>query len=215
MDYGVEWIKKTSLSPDSWVQMAFQLAYFKIYKKTCATYETGHTRLFRNGRTETIRSCSKESATWVSAMLDSSASKETKMNLLRDAINSHKDFMGKCLKGLGCDRHLLGLRILATEALQKGEIKDMPAIFKDPAYAKSTTFLLSTSSMGNSEGYYRGGFGCFLPGGYGICYQLWNHSMHFSLVARRVKETSCITFEKALGESLNEMKELFQFPSKI
>lgn len=39
MDYGVEWIKKTSLSPDSWVQMAFQLAYFKIYKKTCATYE--------------------------------------------------------------------------------------------------------------------------------------------------------------------------------
>lgn len=214
--YGTELIKKMGLSPDSFVQMAMQLAFFKIHKKTGATYETGHTRLFWHGRTETVRSCSKESAEWTKAMQDPSVSKETKIQLLKTAIDSHKDYMGKVLQGKGCDRHFLGLRILAGEAIQKGEIPDMPAIFKDPAFSKSSSFLLSTSSMGNSEGYYVGGFGCFLPGSYGICYQPWKNSLHFSVTSRRqTKETNSLQFEQALTESLDDIRNLFDLPSKL
>lgn len=78
-------------------------------------------------------------------MLDPNVSKETRAQLLKEAINSHKNYMNKATRGMACDRHLLGLRILAAEAMQKGEITDMPSIFKDPAYAKSTTWYLSTS----------------------------------------------------------------------
>lgn len=37
--YGVDYIKKLGFSPDSYIQMGFQLAYYKMFKKPCATYE--------------------------------------------------------------------------------------------------------------------------------------------------------------------------------
>lgn len=36
------------------------------------TYEASMTRLYRDGRTETVRSCSIESSAWVKAMEDPS-----------------------------------------------------------------------------------------------------------------------------------------------
>ena len=49
-------------SPDSFIQMVIQTAYFRDTGGEFAlTYEAAMTRLFRNGRTETIRSVSKES----------------------------------------------------------------------------------------------------------------------------------------------------------
>lgn len=38
--------------------------------KFCLTYEASMTRLFREGRTETVRSCSSESCNFVLAMVD-------------------------------------------------------------------------------------------------------------------------------------------------
>lgn len=69
--------------------------------------------------------------------------------------------------------------------------------------------------MGNSEGYYVGGFGCYLPGSVGVCYQPWNTSMHFSIVTRRQPGPAAFSFEQALTESFNEMKDLFPVPSKL
>jgi carnitine O-acetyltransferase len=51
-------------------------------------------------------------------------------------------FTQDCIKAKGCDRHLLGLRILA---MQSGGA--MPSIFTDPMYAKSTKWRLSTSTV--------------------------------------------------------------------
>lgn len=43
---------------------------FQDKKKFCLTYEASMTRLFREGRTETVRSCSIESCNFVRAMMD-------------------------------------------------------------------------------------------------------------------------------------------------
>lgn len=59
---------------DAYVQMSIQLAYYKIHKSFTATYETALTRMFKNGRTEAIRSFTKDSRAWVLAMSDSSTS---------------------------------------------------------------------------------------------------------------------------------------------
>jgi len=40
------------VSPDGYVQMAFQLAYYTMYDKLVLTYESAHTRQFAHGRTE-------------------------------------------------------------------------------------------------------------------------------------------------------------------
>jgi carnitine O-acetyltransferase len=48
--------------------MAIQLAWFRQVGTVVSTYETGLTRLFKHGRTETIRTLSSESYAWVKAM---------------------------------------------------------------------------------------------------------------------------------------------------
>ena len=63
-------MKKCNLSPDAYIQMALQLAYFRDAEKFCLTYESSMTRLFREGRTETVRSCTMESSAWARSMDD-------------------------------------------------------------------------------------------------------------------------------------------------
>jgi hypothetical protein len=47
--------RRFSITPDFFMQMAIQLAYFRLHKEVVATYETAHLRLFYHGRTETGR----------------------------------------------------------------------------------------------------------------------------------------------------------------
>lgn len=66
--FGKGLMKKCRVSPDAFIQMALQLAYFRDAGKFSLTYEASMTRLFREGRTETVRPCTIESAAWVKAM---------------------------------------------------------------------------------------------------------------------------------------------------
>ena len=59
-----------SFSPDAFIQMAMQLAYFKDQGRFDLTYESSMTRLFREGRTETVRACTQESCDFARAMVD-------------------------------------------------------------------------------------------------------------------------------------------------
>lgn len=90
-DYGKNFIKAQKLSPDSFVQMAIQLAFYKLHKQPGAHYESAQTRIYVHGRTETIRSCSKESIAFAKAMCESTNDQD-KLLKLRAAINSHKDY---------------------------------------------------------------------------------------------------------------------------
>ena len=68
--FGKGLIKKCKVSPDSFIQMALQLAYYRDQGRHHLTYEASMTRLFREGRTETVRSCSIESSEWVKSMMN-------------------------------------------------------------------------------------------------------------------------------------------------
>jgi hypothetical protein len=69
-EYGKGFIKKLRISPDAFLQMALQFTYYRNQGYFSLTYEASMTRLFREGRTETVRSCTKESSDFVQAMLD-------------------------------------------------------------------------------------------------------------------------------------------------
>lgn len=47
-------------SPDAFVQMAYQAAYFSLYGRTESTYEPAMTKAFLHGRTEAIRTVTPE-----------------------------------------------------------------------------------------------------------------------------------------------------------
>lgn len=63
-------MKTCRVSPDAYIQMALQLAYYRDAKRFSLTYEASMTRLFREGRTETVRPCTIESTAWVKSMHD-------------------------------------------------------------------------------------------------------------------------------------------------
>lgn len=54
--FGKGEIKKCRVSPDGFIQMALQLAYFREYGKHPQTYESCMTRLFRDGMNGAIKS---------------------------------------------------------------------------------------------------------------------------------------------------------------
>lgn len=68
------------------MQMALQLAYYRMHKKVVLTYESATTRLYYQGRTETIRPVSEYSVAFIRAMDDPDVSKEDIKKVLKQAI---------------------------------------------------------------------------------------------------------------------------------
>jgi len=93
--------------------MALQLAYYRDFGKFSLTYEASMTRLYRDGRTETVRACSIESSAWVKAMEDPKATTKEKVRLLKVACERHQKAYLEAMTGKGIDRHLFCLYIVA------------------------------------------------------------------------------------------------------
>uniref|UniRef100_A0A8C9F196 Carnitine O-acetyltransferase n=1 Tax=Pavo cristatus TaxID=9049 RepID=A0A8C9F196_PAVCR len=66
--FGKAFPKSEKISPDAFIQLALQLAYYRMYGHACPTYESASLRMFRLGRTDTIRSASIESLKFVQSM---------------------------------------------------------------------------------------------------------------------------------------------------
>jgi carnitine O-acetyltransferase len=174
--YGKGAIKKFKCSPDAWVQMLIQLAYYKMFGKPCATYESAQTRKFKWGRTETIRSASVESNAFVLAMEDGSASDEERYEKFQKATKQHLVYASAAADGQGVDRHLFGLKKL----LKDGE--EVPQLYKDEAFAKSSNWQLSTSQI-SSESFDAWGYGEVTPDGFGCAYAIKEESLTFTLTS--------------------------------
>ncbi|CBY38860.1 unnamed protein product [Oikopleura dioica] len=107
--FGKNEIKKWRLSPDAICQMAFQLTNFKIRNKLSMTYEAALARLFKDGRTETIRSCTTASAAFVKEMLDKNSDNQKRRNALKAAVTNHSELTKHAMVGEAVDRHLFAL----------------------------------------------------------------------------------------------------------
>ncbi|CAI2177916.1 1965_t:CDS:10 [Funneliformis geosporum] len=197
--YGKNGIKKLGVSPDAYVQMLIQLAYYKMYGINRATYESAQTRKFQHGRTEVCRTVSVDSVNWVKAMEDPQVSIESKAELGRKAIDAHVRYMSESVEGKGCDRHLFGLRMSLKPDEQK------PAIFTDPAFAKSSHWNLSTSQL-SSENFQGYGWG-EIEVCYGIAYMINNDFLNFNIVSMRLNNDVMWHY---LKESATEMRQVFE-----
>lgn len=201
--FGTSFIKSQRLSPDSFLQMAIQLAFYRIHKEPGAHYESASTRRYLHGRTETIRSCSTESVEFAKTLLDENASADEKASSLRKAVEGHKNYAKDAVRGYGVDRHLLGLKLCAIEAGM-----DVPTLFMDVGYIRSSHMRLSTSQVpARCEAFMC--FGPLVPDGYGCCYNPRPDSVVFGTSAfNSSPETDSATFRAALEESLMDMHDV-------
>lgn len=177
-------------SPDSLVQMAFQLAQMRDQGRLVATYEAATMRRFAHGRTETVRSCSVAAAAFVRAMQDPSASTAARQAALATALREHTGWLVACGAGRGIDRHLLGLRLIAATSGAP-----TPALFEDVAYTRSTHWALSTSNTscpGRGGEYFDfGGFGTPMTDCYGISYQIQDRAISLTVCSDPRCQTRC------------------------
>ncbi len=150
--FGKNLIKKVGVSPDAFIQMSLQLTYYKLYGKFVATYESGATKKYYHGRTEVVRACSAAACDWVLSMTSkkNEYSSKQQWDLLRVACEGHVNYMKEAVEGKGCDRLLMGMRLIAKE-------NNLPVhdIYADKAFSKSNHWAISTSQM-SSEGFYVG-----------------------------------------------------------
>ncbi|EEC10674.1 carnitine acyltransferase, putative, partial [Ixodes scapularis] len=89
-NYGKDFVKSRNMSPDSFVQMALQLAFYKIHNVPCAMYESVSTREFLHGRTEGVRGTSSQSLNFCRTFESPHSTREQKEHSLRKAVAKHK-----------------------------------------------------------------------------------------------------------------------------
>ncbi|EQC30009.1 hypothetical protein SDRG_12289 [Saprolegnia diclina VS20] len=167
------------IGTDGVMQMAIQLAHFRLHGHFVSTYESASTAAFKHGRTETIRSCTNEAVAFCTAMENASSSVGDQAAALRSAVKKHSELTKNGVMGQGCDRHLFGLRKMAEiEGL------DLPGLYTLPSYKTMSHIILSTSTLSspNLDG---GSFGPVNEDCYGIGYGIESIGSMFQLASYR------------------------------
>jgi len=215
--FGKGFIKITKTSPDAFIQMALQLAYFKdSSEKFALTYESSMTRLYLHGRTETVRSLTQQLKDFVLGMANESLSAKEKYNLMKKAAEIHQKTYRDCMSGKGIDRHLFSLYIVC-----KGQGHDSPFLKS----ALTMPWTLSTSQQPQqqmdrgldisipevletlSPG---GGFGPVSDNGYGVSYMVPGDAiLYFHVSSKRSsKVTDSDRFMENVFWALQQMRKV-------
>lgn len=220
--YGKGLIKKFKTSPDGFVQMALQLAYYRNQGTITQTYESSMTRLYRDGRTETVRPVTDESKAFVLKMMDESATREEKLKALQNACDVHQDGYRNAMSGKGVDRHLFTLYCtsvgfgiespflkaalgrpwrLSTSQQPQQQTNHWPLVEKALSGTKYT--LKDALSPG-------GGFGPVAEDGYGVSYMIAGEDMlGFHISSKKsCSTTSSEKFAADLFQAFDDMSEL-------
>ncbi|ORC92354.1 choline/carnitine O-acyltransferase [Trypanosoma theileri] len=214
-EYGKNFPKKFGCSPDAWVQMAMQLAYFRDQGHFDQTYEAASLRMYRKGRTETIRTVSKDSCAFVRGMENPSLSKVEKAKLLRKACEKHQLYSRDAVAGHGVDRHLFALACVSAGT---GHASEFLQLALRPKWKLSTSQVLTRQlppeyHTNNNTSLFEtpnGGFGPVADDGYGVCYCIYGENLlYFTITSKHsCPKTSSKGFADQLVTALQEMAAL-------
>ena len=116
--YGKNFMTSMGFSPDGFVQMAFQAAYYGLYGRVECTYEPAMTKVFLHGRTEAVRSVTMESVNFVRTFWGENPPHQ-KVEALKKATQTHTNNTKECSKGHGQDRHLYAIFCVWQRALDE------------------------------------------------------------------------------------------------
>lgn len=195
--------------------MALQLAYYRDYGKFSLTYEASMTRLYREGRTETVRSCTIESSAWVKAMEDKNSNTLERVRLLQIACKQHQIGYLDAMCGRGIDRHLFCLYVISKYLeIDSPFLKD---VISEPwrlstsqtPHGQTPRIDLKKNTHLITPG---GGFGPVARDGYGVSYIISgedNIYFHLSSV-RSCDITNTERFANGISKAMNDIKLLFQ-----
>jgi len=221
-DFGKGFMKKARCSPDGFIQLALQLAYYRDVGAFHLTYEASMTRLYREGRTETVRSCTVESCDFVRAMCEEkedeprSTSKEELKRLLARSVKTHQELYKDCMSGKGIDRHLFCLYVLAK--YMKVNCEFLEEVISEKwrlSTSQTAVHQMLQHSVDWRQLHCGGGFNTVDGDGYGISYIIAGENALFFHISSKFSspKTDSVRFRNNLQKALHDMKALFDPPS--
>mmetsp|Transcript_34515 Transcript_34515/g.80687 ORF Transcript_34515/g.80687 Transcript_34515/m.80687 type:complete len:212 (-) Transcript_34515:216-851(-) len=211
------------MSPDAFCQAVLQVAGIGYFGKPILTYEAAALRVFKGGRTETIRSATKDMVGFAKDFLALSkggkkVAGEDKTRLaamLRAAGDRHSKLAKAAGKFEGCDRHLLGLKLAALTTGEK-----VPELFSTAAW--QLEFQLSTSQSPILQEHTKvpqelelytlgGGFGPVADPGIGCSYHILPNRIYFYVSCRAPDASKgCDDFRARVRAALDSIVELLE-----
>ncbi|XP_015980819.1 carnitine O-palmitoyltransferase 1, muscle isoform [Rousettus aegyptiacus] len=215
LSFGKGLIKKCRTSPDAFVQISLQLAHFRDRGKFCLTYEASMTRMFREGRTETVRSCTNESTAFVKAMVEGTHKKADLQSLFRKASEKHQNMYRLAMTGAGIDRHLFCLYVVSKYLGVSSPF--LAEVLSEPwrlSTSQTTQFQIRMFDPNKYPNHLApgGGFGPVADDGYGVSYMIAGEDTIFFHISSKFSssETNAQRFGNHIRQALLDIADLFQ-----
>ena len=202
-DFGSTRAKQLGMSPDAFVQMAYQLAHRRAKGMTGATYESIATRQYRHGRTEAMRVVTPEALTFVSTMDDPAADRAARRAAFEAAAAAHVARAKECQAGDAPEQHLWELQLLA----QRTGIPEPLALYESPGWLVMRDDYLSTSSA-PSKNIQFFGFGSTSPQCIGVAYVLLPDHLNLYLSTPSHVAEQMHDFARELTAAMAELQAL-------
>ena len=202
-DFGADTAKGLGMSPDAFVQMAYQLAHRRAKGMTGATYESIATRQYRHGRTEAMRVVTPEVLDFVSTMDDPASDPATRRAAFHAAAAKHVARAKECQAGAAPEQHLWELDLIARRGGATGSLD----LYRSPGWLVMRDDYLSTSSAPSANIEYFG-FGSTSPQCIGIAYVLLADRLNIYLSTPQHVAGQMHTFARELTRALGELRDL-------
>jgi len=207
--FGKNQIKQFGVSPDAFVQLALQLAEYKLYGKCYSAYEAVMTRTFLDGRIDVLYTVTPESMAFIRNVDSSNSSVKEKQHLLRQALQKHIARAHECRVGNGVYTHLLALKYRYKIAGRSIGLNTLPTLFTDTGYQALTHSVVCTSTT-SEYGVDLAGYGPIVDDGYGIRYFTKNDGICFNMTSRTQMQENLDKMVIYIEQSLSEMAELMR-----
>ncbi|XP_056138673.1 carnitine O-palmitoyltransferase 1, liver isoform isoform X2 [Lampris incognitus] len=186
--------------------------------KFCLTYEASMTRLFREGRTETVRSCTMETCTFVRSMIRDETIEE-RLKLLKMAAEKHQNMYRLAMTGKGIDRHFFCLYVVSKYLGEESPF--LKEVLSEPWRLSTSQTPLQQVDLFDLVKYPEyvssgGGFGPVADDGYGVSYIIVGENLiNFHISSKHSSpETDSHRFGGNIRRAMLEILDLFQLDKK-
>ncbi|XP_038242777.2 carnitine O-palmitoyltransferase 1, muscle isoform [Dermochelys coriacea] len=217
-NFGKGLIKRFKISPDAFIQISLQLAHFWDKGSFCLTYEASMTRLFREGRTETVRSCTRESTAFVRSMMDPAQGVTGALQLFQVAAEKHQHMYRLAMTGAGIDRHLFCLYVVSRYL--RVESPFLAQVLAEPwrlSTSQTPQQQIKMFDMEKNEDHVSsgGGFGPVADDGYGVSYIIAGENLITFHISSKFSspETDSRRFGRNIRQAMRDIADLFNLPA--
>jgi carnitine O-acetyltransferase len=208
-DFGSTRAKELRMSPDAFVQMAYQLAHRRTKGLTGATYESIATRQYQNGRTEAMRVVTPEVVAFVAAMEGPAVGATDRVAAFRAAADAHVRRARECQLGDAPEQHLWELQLIQRRqgaSLEPGATEPL-ALYDSPGWRVMRDDYLSTSSAPSVHIQYFG-FGATSTKCIGVAYVLLPDRLNVYLSTPEAVAPEMVAFADELRRAITELQGL-------